>query len=118
MKTDYTLTPEFEEAQKAILLYRMYEGMQNVVGRESPEFMSFIHCAMLNDTDPISPEEMMKSVNFGVCFVDPLRNIKQGCIDVKISHDIGEPLVRTVGKIAARILFVLLLAGTLVGVML
>lgn len=118
MKTDYTLTPEFEEAQRHIALYRLYAGMQNVVGRESPELMTFIQCALMNDTRPETYEQnrqAMQSTTFGVAFVDPIRN---RCADLKISHDIGEPLARTVGKIAARILFVLLLVGTLVGVML
>lgn len=38
--------------------------------------------------------------------------------EARRSHEAGEPLIRTVCKIAARILFVLLLVGMGVGVML
>jgi len=118
MKTDYTLTPEYEEAQRLILLYRMSAGLQNSVGRESPEYLVWLGNALRPHTEPMTAEQLD-----GMRCVNPWRTTsakdwEQAYEDARKSHAAGEPLIRTVCKIAARILFVLLLIGIGVGVML
>lgn len=135
MKTDYTITAEYEEAQKEaqrlVMIYRMNAGMQNSVGRETPEYMAFLRHAMAPSTqepdyrgmqnfNPWAGSTIIGSQKHRQAQADRNEyfNLLLGAVDRHDPTRAREPLIRTVCKIAARVLFVLLLVGMGVGVML
>lgn len=85
-------------------------NLQNYVGRETPEQLARMQHGMMN-INPCSGQ-MSAPVS------QEAGEWLGAYAEARRSHAAGEPLIRTVCKIAARILFVLLLVGIGIGVML
>lgn len=104
MKTDYTLTPEFDMAIDARRRYLLYQGQQNAYG--SVQYDALMQQQLSNSSHAITwpaiqtPKEQSRLE------------------DARLSYTAGEPLIRAACKIATRMLLVLLLVGLLVGMML
>ena len=98
MKTDYTLTPEYKEALLEHNYLHAIKWQEDIFYGSPIVSHPTFHQAQADRNEYFS-------LLLGVADRhDPTKN--------------REPLIRTIRKIAARILFVLLLVGTLVGVML
>lgn len=113
VENDYTLTQEFDDALKAHEAYRLYQANRNAFVHRTPEYMAALQLGMAHDNRPPTYAQMAVMQNYNAWGgLTPDR--QSVCADAARS---GEPFIRTVCKIAARILFVLLLVGVAVGVM-
>lgn len=131
MKTDYTITPEYTRAMNMVWRYRYEASLQNSVGRETPEQLEFLRKGMtqtareedirgMESSNQFSGSPVISNPTFRQAQADRNEyfNLLLGAVDRHDPTQAREPLIRTVCKIAARILFVLLLVGMGVGVML
>ena len=112
MKTDYTITPEYTEAvqicqQEGMAALQAYAQLQNF--KPTHEQIARMQRGMMN-VNASCGQQMANSTEAAEWL--------NAYAEARRSHAAGEPLIRTVCKIAARILFVLLLVGVGVGVML
>lgn len=113
MKTDYTITTEYHLAmsqQERLDRLAFYAyGLQNSVGRETPEQLARMQHGMTN-INPWSGQMSAQASQEAEGWLNAYDEARR-------SHAAGEPLIRTVCKIATRILFVLLVVGVAVMVM-
>lgn len=106
VKTDYTITPEYQKAVRIDLLKKSYERNKNIAIRHL-DTSCIRSIQMLCDARDLKPSGKAALADEWLNAYDEARR----------SHAAGEPLIRTVCKIATRILLVLLIVGIAVGVM-
>lgn len=128
VKTDYTITPEYDAAADHKRLALMCAAQQNAFGRESPEYMALIQRQSMHDDRPASERQVygMQNVNYfpvssgqagPAAMSGQAVEWLEAYAEARRSHAACEPLIRTVCKIATRIVLVLLIVGIAVGVM-
>lgn len=123
MKTDYTITPEYREATLEHRRLNALTWQKDLFTHGSTNllYMENLRRAKIHVNESVERairERRESSDVFGFLAGHQAKAWCDAYDIARKSHAAGEPLIRTVCKIAARILFVLLLVGIAVMVML